>query len=90
MKIVKAETAGFCFGVDQAVNMAFAALRKAGEEHGGRKVFSFGELIHNKAVIDRLEAEGLRVADNIDDLEPRARRRSRSVRTDRRHGRGDH
>ena len=69
MKIVKAETAGFCFGVDQAVNMAFAALRKAGEEHGGRKVFSFGELIHNKAVIDRLEAEGLRVADNIDDLE---------------------
>ena len=69
MKIVKAKTAGFCFGVNKAVTKTFAALRKAVEENGKRKVFSFGELIHNKAVIERLEACGLRVAESIDDLE---------------------
>ena len=48
MEIIKAEKAGFCFGVENAVNKAFEILEKnAGKKH----VFSYGEIIHNDKVI---------------------------------------
>ena len=41
MKITLAETAGFCFGVDRAVNMVYDLLEK------GEKVCTLGPIIHN-------------------------------------------
>jgi 4-hydroxy-3-methylbut-2-enyl diphosphate reductase len=67
MKIEKAETAGFCFGVDHGVKLAFEALRKA--EADGSAVVSYGDLIHNKAVIERLREKGLTVVDDVEALE---------------------
>ena len=62
MKVVCAKTAGFCFGVDQAVKRTVRALKDAGDS--GRLVYSYGEIIHNANVIDRLEKAGLRVLDD--------------------------
>lgn len=66
MEFRRAKTAGFCFGVDHAVKMAFQAL----EESLGtqRRVFSYGPLIHNEAVIQRLEKQGLTVVESLEEI----------------------
>lgn len=59
MKIIKANRAGFCFGVKRAVDMAFSAANKAGG------VYTLGPLIHNPQVIEKLCSEGIMPTDNI-------------------------
>ncbi|NLZ25867.1 MAG: 4-hydroxy-3-methylbut-2-enyl diphosphate reductase [Clostridiales bacterium] len=56
IKISPAKYAGFCSGVDRAVELAF----KAGE---GAKVY--GSLVHNKEVTDRLKDKGIEVIDDL-------------------------
>ena len=53
MKITKAKTAGFCFGVNRAVDMT-QTLAKSGV-----KVATMGPLIHNNQAVRRLEAIGV-------------------------------
>lgn len=65
MEIIKAEKAGFCFGVENAVNKAFEILEKnAGKKH----VFSYGEIIHNDKVIEKLAGLGLKVVHGVEDI----------------------
>ena len=52
MKVIKAKTAGFCFGVDRAVKMTYALL------DGGVKVATLGPLIHNPQCVADLEGRG--------------------------------
>lgn len=54
MKIVVAQSAGFCWGVRRAVETA----RKTAES-SGKAVFTDGQLIHNSHMVKRLEAEGV-------------------------------
>ena len=63
-KVLLAKTAGFCFGVERAVEMAVAALRK-----GPGPVYTLGPIIHNPQEVRRLETMGLRMAVNLDDIE---------------------
>ncbi len=63
MEIIKAETAGFCFGVNAAVDKAF----KLAEESGQEVIYTFGPLIHNAGVVKKLEGMGVEVIDSIDD-----------------------
>ncbi len=63
MKVILAKSAGFCFGVDRAVN---TALRAAREETG--PVYTYGELIHNKMVVEELESLGVKVIEDVDGL----------------------
>ena len=44
MQIVKAKTAGFCFGVDRAVKLTYELVE------GGHRVATLGPLIHNPSV----------------------------------------
>jgi len=53
-QIVLAEVAGFCFGVQRAVEMTEAARR----DRAGR-VTTLGALVHNEQVIARMEAQGI-------------------------------
>ena len=48
MKITKAETAGFCFGVNRAVNMVYELLNE------GEKVCTLGPIIHNPQLVEEL------------------------------------
>ncbi len=55
MKITLAKTAGFCFGVDRAVNMVYDLLEK------GEKVCTLGPIIHNPQLVDELSQKGVRI-----------------------------
>ena len=50
MNIIRAKTAGFCFGVDRAVKLTYDLLAD------GHKVATLGPLIHNPQVVEDLEA----------------------------------
>ncbi|MGN0568120.1 MAG: bifunctional 4-hydroxy-3-methylbut-2-enyl diphosphate reductase/30S ribosomal protein S1 [Acutalibacteraceae bacterium] len=54
-KIELAKTAGFCFGVNRAVEMTYELV------NSGKKVSTLGPLIHNPVVIEDLEKKGVRV-----------------------------
>ena len=66
-KIELAQSAGFCFGVNRAVD---TVQRLAGQS--GKKVYTLGPIIHNEKVVEQLRQQGVRdVADisEIDDPE---------------------
>lgn len=58
MEIIVAKTAGFCFGVKRAVDMAF--------EHASTKgTYTYGPIIHNEVVTKSLEEKGVKALDTI-------------------------
>lgn len=61
MEIVLGKTAGFCYGVKNAVSNAEEKLKEY------KKLSCLGELVHNGEVIRKLEKLGLRVVDNLKD-----------------------
>ena len=63
-EIRRAENAGFCFGVRQAIEKA----EKAAEESVGR-IFSMGPLIHNEMVTDNLAAKGISIISSLDEVD---------------------
>ncbi len=54
-----AETAGFCFGVDRAVNLVYELVEK------GEKVCTLGPIIHNSQLVSDLESKGVKIIDDI-------------------------
>ena len=62
MKVVLAETAGFCFGVDRAVNMVEELLTD------GKKVATLGPIIHNPQLVEDLGKRGARIVESPDDV----------------------
>ncbi len=61
MQITLAKTAGFCFGVNRAVNMLYDLVEK------GVDVCTLGPIIHNPQVIDDLERKGVNILASIED-----------------------
>lgn len=70
MEIIRAEHSGFCFGVDRAINLAFTEAEKhaSGQDESGR-LFTCGHLIHNSAVVSRLESMGVGMITSLDEAE---------------------
>ena len=62
MEVILAETAGFCFGVKRAVDQVYEQIKT------GKKIYTFGPIIHNENVVEDLEKKGVRVIDNVDEL----------------------
>ncbi|MBQ9979489.1 MAG: bifunctional 4-hydroxy-3-methylbut-2-enyl diphosphate reductase/30S ribosomal protein S1 [Oscillospiraceae bacterium] len=62
MKITLAQTAGFCRGVDKAVNMALDAGKS------GKKYVTLGPIIHNADAVAMLEKNGVRAVESIDEV----------------------
>ena len=62
MEILKAKTAGFCFGVDRAVRMTY------GLADGGHKVATLGPLIHNPQCVADLAGRGVVTVDTPDQV----------------------
>ena len=56
-----AKTAGFCFGVDRAVNLVYELV------NSGEKVCTLGPIIHNSQLVSDLESKGVKIIDTIDD-----------------------
>ena len=62
MKVILAESAGFCYGVKRAVELA---QKTAEETHS---CWMLGDLIHNAHVVNDLAARGVRKAENPEAL----------------------
>jgi 4-hydroxy-3-methylbut-2-enyl diphosphate reductase len=63
LKIEKAGKTGFCFGVRRAIN----TLEKLARERGG--IETLGAVVHNQQVLQKLAESGVKVVDNIDDIQ---------------------
>lgn len=64
-KVHKAESAGFCFGVNRAIKMVEELLDQ------NYKVCTLGPIIHNMEVVRELEQRGCRPVDSVDKLNDR-------------------
>ena len=62
MEIKLANSAGFCFGVKRAVDRVYEQIER------GKKIYTFGPIIHNETVVADLEKHGVEVIDSIDAL----------------------
>lgn len=60
-KITLAKTAGFCFGVDRAVNMVYSLSEK-------QRVCTLGPIIHNSEMVRELEQKGVIIANTPKDV----------------------
>ena len=63
MKLILAKSAGFCFGVSRAVNMAYDSL----SNHDN--IYTLGPIIHNPQVVDELDKKGVKVITVTENLE---------------------
>ena len=64
MKIILAKTAGFCFGVNRAVQMVYDLLE------GQKSVCTLGPIIHNSQMVRELQQGGVRTVDSPDEVRP--------------------
>ena len=69
MEIVKAKTAGFCFGVKRAVDKVYDEIAREEQEKSGGKIYTFGPIIHNDEVIRDFEEKGVAVIRTLEELE---------------------
>ncbi|MBR3607880.1 MAG: 4-hydroxy-3-methylbut-2-enyl diphosphate reductase [Lachnospiraceae bacterium] len=66
MEVVRAESAGFCFGVEKAMEKAYRQIEKKAKD--GDKIYTFGPLIHNEEVVKELKQKGVEVIDSVEEL----------------------
>jgi len=62
MNIIIAKSAGYCFGVRDAVNLAYQTSEKYGN------VYMLGDIVHNEKVVADLEKAGTKVVQTLDEV----------------------
>jgi len=62
MNIIVAKSAGYCFGVRDAVNIAYETAEKYGN------VYMLGDIVHNEKVVSDLEKVGAKVVKNLEEI----------------------
>lgn len=62
MEFIIAKSAGFCFGVNRAIETVYNELKKG-------KICTYGSIIHNKEVINDLQQKGVQIIEDIDNIE---------------------
>ena len=61
-EIITAKSAGFCFGVQRAVETVYEEVKKGGP------IYTYGPIIHNEEVVADLEKKGVHVITSDDEL----------------------
>ena len=64
MKVIKAKTAGFCFGVKRAVDTVYEQVNTC-----SGPIYTYGPIIHNEEVVKDLESKGVVVLRTEEDLD---------------------
>ena len=62
MKVLVAEKCGFCHGVRNAISVAEKVLAAEND------VYSFGPIIHNRDVVERLAKSGLKTVSKVEEI----------------------
>lgn len=63
MRVIRARHAGACYGVQRALDMAYATILD------GCTAYTLGPLIHNPLVVKELEEKGVKVAQTLDEID---------------------
>lgn len=63
MRVITADSAGFCFGVKRAVNTVYELT-----ESCDTPIYTLGPIIHNEEVVSDLEKKGVRVIEKEEEL----------------------
>lgn len=66
MKVIVADHSGFCFGVEKAIGTAF---REVNDNNNKKSIYTLGPLIHNKQVVNKLESDGVKAIEHINELQ---------------------
>ena len=64
MEVRLAKSAGFCFGVNKAMEKVYEQIDKA----NGTKIYTYGPIIHNEEVVKDLESKGVIVLPDTEAL----------------------
>ena len=67
MRVILAQPRGFCAGVERAIEIVERALEKYGPP-----IYVRHEIVHNRHVVDRLRAKGVRFVEEVGDVPPGA------------------
>ncbi len=62
MEVKLAKSAGFCFGVKRAVDKVYEQIET------GKKIYTYGPIIHNEEVVKDLASKGVSVIENEEEL----------------------
>ncbi|SVB67658.1 uncharacterized protein METZ01_LOCUS220512, partial [marine metagenome] len=62
VKITIAKDAGYCFGVRDAVELAYNSAEENGE------IYMLGDIVHNEQVVSDLAGAGTKVVDNLNEI----------------------
>ena len=62
MNLKLAESAGFCFGVQRAVDLVYNEVKNGGN------IYTYGPIIHNDLVVDELKSMGVEVIESPEEL----------------------
>ena len=65
LRVVLAGPRGFCAGVDRAIRVVEEALRRY-----GKPVYVRHEIVHNRTVVEELEAQGAVFVEELDEVPP--------------------
>ena len=63
MRLYIAKSAGFCFGVKRAMEMALRAAKK-----NSGQIYTLGPLIHNPQAVDHLKSLGIKVRNRVEKI----------------------
>ena len=63
MEVIVAKTAGFCVGVERAVNQVYDQIK-----HGSGPIYTLGPIIHNEEVVRDLEEKGVKVLNSENEI----------------------
>ncbi|RHS82482.1 4-hydroxy-3-methylbut-2-enyl diphosphate reductase [Firmicutes bacterium AM43-11BH] len=66
MEVIRAKTAGFCFGVKRAVDTVYEQLEKALES---TTIYTYGPIIHNEEVVKDMKQKGVIVLQSEAELD---------------------
>ena len=64
MKGAVAKNAGFCFGVERAVNRAYEEA-----SNSDKTIYTYGPIIHNDEVVKDMEEKGVKVIKYLDEFD---------------------
>ena len=70
MAVVLAKSAGFCFGVDRAVEAVYRVLEEEEKKEFAERlpIYTYGPIVHNERIVEELEKRGVQVLTSLSEL----------------------
>ena len=67
-KVTVAKSAGFCFGVERAVDQVYEQIEALKNKKASGPIYTYGPIIHNEQVVGDLREKGVEVIDSLEEL----------------------